>query len=75
MGYIITVTIPDHAMNRDEGVRQLLTDPLIRLLREDDGETVLDMRGDYDRNAEQVRWLCGKLIDAGVLEFDIGHSY
>lgn len=78
MSYIITVTVPlDEAVNHRYGVDALLRDPLIRFLRRDtENDTItLDMRGDFDDNAHQVRWLCGKLVDAGILEFEINHSY
>lgn len=78
MSYIITVTIPtDDAMNHGHGVDALLRDPLIRFLSRDteNETTTLDMRGDFDDNAHQVRWLCNKLVDAGILRFQIGHSY
>lgn len=78
MSYIITATIPlSEAMNRHDGVDVLLSDPLIRLLRRDEeNETVtLDMRGDFDVNDQQVRWLCERLVNAGIVKFQIGHSY
>lgn len=77
MSYIITATIRECAINRSTGVDDLLKDSKIRLLSKDteDGQVVLDVSADFDDNAETVRWLCGKLIDAGILEFDIGHSY
>ena len=78
MSYIITVTIPaDDPMNHRYGVDALLLEPLIIFLsRDTDNETTkLDMSGDFDDNAHQVRWLCGKLVDAGILRFSIGHSY
>lgn len=78
MSYIITVEIPlGEQHNSRNGVDLLLREPEIRLLRHDDENeiTTLDMRGDFDINDRQVRWLCGKLVDAGILEFRIGHSY
>lgn len=78
MSYIITATIlEDDPMNSRDGVRCLLTVPEIRLLsRDTENETVtLDMRGDYETNGEQVRWLCNKLVNAGILRFQIDHSY
>lgn len=78
MSYIITTTIPlGEAHNSRHGVDMLLREPEIRILKRDtENEVVtLDMRGDFEDNARQVRWLCGKLVDAGILEFSIGHSY
>jgi len=78
MSYIITATIPLGAeVNARDGVSALLQEREIRFLRRDDENEMvtLDMRGDFDRNAEQTRWLCNKLIDAGILKFEIGHSY
>ena len=35
----------------------------------------LDIRGDFDKQQELTRWFCNQLIDAGVLTFEIHHSY
>jgi hypothetical protein len=78
VSYIITATIPvGDALNARGAIETLLREPEIRLLhRDEENETVtLDMRGDFDRNAVQTRWLCNKLVDAGILRFQIGHSY
>lgn len=76
MGYIITATIPlAEAQNSRDGVNVLLREPEIRLLRRDEENETIDMRGDFDCNDKQVQWLCEKLIAASILEFTIHHSY
>jgi len=73
MSYIITATFPDdHAK-----LITLLENRDIRTLRHDtENEMVtVDMRGDFETNVDQTRWLCGKLLDAGIIEFEIRHSY
>lgn len=72
MGYIITATFDDdHAK-----LLTLLENREIRTLKHDtENEMVtVDMRGDFDRQAQQTQWLCEKLVAAGILEFEIRHS-
>lgn len=78
MSYIIVATFSeDRQRGFPRAAAKLLKVPEIRLLRRDaENELVsLDMRGDFDRKAELTREFCGHLIDAGVVEFDIHHSY
>lgn len=75
MSYIIVAEFPE---DRYPGaVVRLLAVPEIRLLRRDKENEIVhfDIRGDFDRAAEQTRWFCNHLIDAGVLSFSIHHSY
>jgi hypothetical protein len=78
VSYIITATIPiGQEMNRAGGVDELLANPKIRLLHRDSVEdlVVLDVAADFDTNKDTVRWLCRLLVDAGILEFNISHSF
>ena len=75
MSYIIVAEFPE---DRYPGATvRLLTVPEIRLLRRDSENEIvhLDIRGDFDHAAEQTRWLCNHLIDTGVINFSIYHSY
>ena len=77
MSYIITATFEMDGDNRRAACTELLTEPWLRLLRRDEeNQTVtLDMVGDYDSKQETVRKLTNRLIDAGVVSFELRHSY
>ena len=75
MGYQIIATF-----NEDEypnAINVLLIHPSIRFLyRDRENERVsVDMLGDFNNQAELTRKFCALLIDAGVTNFDIRHSY
>ena len=75
MGYII---VAEFAEDRyPEAAQKLLREPLIRTLSRnlDESTVQLDIRGDFERAAEQTQWLSEKLIGVGVLNFSIHHSY
>jgi hypothetical protein len=76
VGYIICAEVDtDSDINHPKGIDRILEIEGIRLLSKRDGHYTLDMRGEFDRNAEQVLYLCKALVDNGILEFDIRHSY
>jgi len=54
-----------------------LKNDFIRLLSYDEFEeiTKLDMRGDFDKQIELTRKFCNALLDAGIYEFNIHHSF
>ena len=77
MSYIVAATFETDGDNLPTACAELLTEPWLRLLsRDEENQTVtLDMVGDYDSKQETVRKLANRLIDAGVISFEIRHSY
>ena len=72
MGYIITAEIPlDSAMNQGADIEQVEA----RFLCKTGVTVTLDVKGEFGLQNVIVKKLCNSLIDAGFVEFSIGHSY
>ena len=72
MSYIITATIElDLEMNHGGAIEQVDARFLSR-----NGHTItLDVKGEFGLQNVIVKKLCNSLIDAGFVDFSIGHSY
>lgn len=72
MGYIVTAEVYTDLETNMHGDKSKVD---ARILCERTGYIEFDVRGEFGMQQEITRRLCNTLIDAGFVEFRIGHSY
>lgn len=72
MSYVITAEVYAETEVNMGGDK---TKVAARTLSERDGTITFNVHGDFEQQAELTKALCNSLIDAGFLDFKIGHSY
>jgi len=72
MSYIITAEVDTREEINQGGDRSKVK---ARTLSEGNGVITFYVKGDFMQNQALVLGLCKDLVDAGFIEFKIGHSY
>lgn len=72
MSYIITAEVDTTNEMNARGQRALVS---ARVLSERDGVITFDVPGEFGEEQKRVLALCESLIEAGFVDFSIGHSY
>lgn len=78
MSYIICAEIfYDNKFKKEEINNVIKNYKEIRTLKDDEwnGIYTLDMSGDFDKQIELTRFFCNALLNEGIYEFKITHSY